>query len=1058
MVMKIKVILTSLIFFVGCSFSFAQLINDYRSIMNTHGDWNNISIWERWNGTAWVPATVPPPDGINIAIPGNAAPVISSDITYSNLTFVPYNSGGSGTITLNAKFIIAGTVNINCNTSNGGPIFSAGTGTIIVNSGSIFNINFINAGDFFYPSITNNGIININSGTSASYGLCVNGRFSNKGTINCLSHIFSLRPTGSTNDTIAGIVTVSAGATFGLAGSNLGNTIVVTGNISGAGNVDLSSTGGNWNGNVFFTPSSTYNISGTTYLGYGQSGGTNTFSSGMTLTNLGSIIAGGGATTFQSGLSIPPNLKLRIDFGNVIFNTGCNLSSAELNYNPNSKLTANATVYIQDSLVFNPINSLLGYVAAGTDSVVVLSSGIIKGRGGVDGKLVNNGTAYIAGMSGSGTFVNNNIAYLSNIMGDVYCNFINRGTYIQNLPIGLGISNLTNYGTVSLQSGTLSCSNMDNYGMVSIFSGATLAGGINYMSSSLVNDGTINGTLNIKNNCVLSGNGIITGGNVRVFGYDTLTLGSDHQMQFLFVNNYGGFKLNGKTLSLNGTPRPLQNNSDALNFSLGSIKYNGTSTQYTGGSPYLGLPSSVKSFYSANTSTVNLEYALTVSDTLYLNSGTLSVSSILNAPNIQYLGGSISPVPSSVNTITINSASATIPASVNNLTITNPSGTTINNNVLVNSSLNLTNGALITGANSITLGSSGTVTETVSNFVKGNIITSRTVPAGVVDAPQSFGNLGIMIGDGTDNLGNVTVKRVAGVSEGIITVNGNSGIKRKWIITADNQPINGRTLTFTWPSTDDNGIIWSPALKAVVFKSTDGGTTFFQVGNPVDVSGSNPRSISINVTSFSIFTIGAENAPLPIEISSFNSIVKGNNVSLNWITAFELNNKGFVIQKCSANDTLDWKEIGFVNGKGNSNYQVSYKYNDKNLKAGKYKYRLMQEDFNGNYTIIDLKSEVNILPPLKYELSQNYPNPFNPTTKIRFDVTNGSPIMTLEDEKVVLKVYDVIGREVRTLVNEPLEPGTYEVSFNGSSLNSGVYFYKLIIGNFVDTKKMLLIK
>jgi len=118
----------------------------------------------------------------------------------------------------------------------------------------------------------------------------------------------------------------------------------------------------------------------------------------------------------------------------------------------------------------------------------------------------------------------------------------------------------------------------------------------------------------------------------------------------------------------------------------------------------------------------------------------------------------------------------------------------------------------------------------------------------------------------------------------------------------------------------------------------------------------------------------------------------------------------------------------------------------------------MQEDFNGNYTIIDLKSEVNILPPLKYELSQNYPNPFNPTTKIRFDVTNGSPIMTLEDEKVVLKVYDVIGREVRTLVNEPLEPGTYEVSFNGSSLNSGVYFYKLIIGNFVDTKKMLLIK
>ncbi|MEI7483962.1 MAG: T9SS type A sorting domain-containing protein [Ignavibacteriota bacterium] len=88
--------------------------------------------------------------------------------------------------------------------------------------------------------------------------------------------------------------------------------------------------------------------------------------------------------------------------------------------------------------------------------------------------------------------------------------------------------------------------------------------------------------------------------------------------------------------------------------------------------------------------------------------------------------------------------------------------------------------------------------------------------------------------------------------------------------------------------------------------------------------------------------------------------------------------------------------------------------------------------------------------PSKYSLSQNYPNPFNPTTKIKIDIARSG------DVKIV--VYDVMGREVQTLVNESLKPGTYEVSFDGSMLNSGVYFYKLIIDGFTETKKMLLIK
>ncbi len=99
--------------------------------------------------------------------------------------------------------------------------------------------------------------------------------------------------------------------------------------------------------------------------------------------------------------------------------------------------------------------------------------------------------------------------------------------------------------------------------------------------------------------------------------------------------------------------------------------------------------------------------------------------------------------------------------------------------------------------------------------------------------------------------------------------------------------------------------------------------------------------------------------------------------------------------------------------------------------------------------IIGIKNISTVI-PAKYSLSQNYPNPFNPTTKIKFDVVR------LGDVKIV--VYDVMGREVQTLVNESLQPGTYQATFNGSELSSGVYFYRLTSDNFTDTKRMLLVK
>ncbi|MBK9333063.1 MAG: T9SS type A sorting domain-containing protein [Ignavibacteria bacterium] len=187
--------------------------------------------------------------------------------------------------------------------------------------------------------------------------------------------------------------------------------------------------------------------------------------------------------------------------------------------------------------------------------------------------------------------------------------------------------------------------------------------------------------------------------------------------------------------------------------------------------------------------------------------------------------------------------------------------------------------------------------------------------------------------------------------------------------------------------------------------------------------------------------------PVPVELSGFVSEVNQNNVKLNWTTASETNNSGFDIER---SDNGIWLKIGSVSGNGNSNVENNYSYTDKNLNTGIYNYRLKQLDFNGNFEYYDLENEVNIGIPLKYELSQNYPNPFNPSTKINFNLP--------ADVHVSLKIFDMTGREIKTLVNEVKTAGYHSVLFSGNDISSGVYFYILKTNNFKAGRKMLLIK
>lgn len=197
---------------------------------------------------------------------------------------------------------------------------------------------------------------------------------------------------------------------------------------------------------------------------------------------------------------------------------------------------------------------------------------------------------------------------------------------------------------------------------------------------------------------------------------------------------------------------------------------------------------------------------------------------------------------------------------------------------------------------------------------------------------------------------------------------------------------------------------------------------------------------------------GITSGALPVELSSFSANYYNGKVLLNWKTETEVNNFGFEIEKTvnNGNLNLNWQKIGFVNGAGNSNSRKDYSFSDNNISKGNYFYRLKQLDSDGKFTY-SKQIEININEiPKAFELYQNYPNPFNPSTRIKYAVS--------DKQNICIKLYNILGKELITLVNELKEPGYYEIEFDASKLAAGVYFYSLKAGNFLTVKKMIISK
>jgi hypothetical protein len=399
----------------------------------------------------------------------------------------------------------------------------------------------------------------------------------------------------------------------------------------------------------------------------------------------------------------------------------------------------------------------------------------------------------------------------------------------------------------------------------------------------------------------------------------------------------------------------------------------------------------------------------------------------------------------------------------------------------------------------ITLNTGGTVNATYTSGTGTSTLTFRyTIVAGNADPDGisvgtaiSNGGATLQSEDATPLTANLTLNSVGSTSAVLVSEIAPTTQTSAVML---NSNAAGTTLTISW--TNGNG-----ANRAVFMKETAGaitnpsdGTTYTAsadwtskgtqlgtsgyyciyngTGTSVSVTGTTPNTYYVaqafeyngtgsgTLYNNSTATGNPSNTTsLPVELTTFAATVVNNAAMLAWNTATEVNNYGFEVERRIVDNQnlslpapnrggLGWGSIGFVAGNGTSNTEHIYSYADANVSSGTYAYRLKQIDNSGTFKYSS-ETEVTISIPKVLTLA-NYPNPFNPSTVISYSLpVTGS---------VSLKVYDVVGREVATLVNETKNAGSYTVIFEASKLSSGVYFSRLENNGSAQIKKLVLMK
>ncbi|MCH7965016.1 MAG: T9SS type A sorting domain-containing protein [Bacteroidetes bacterium] len=502
--------------------------------------------------------------------------------------------------------------------------------------------------------------------------------------------------------------------------------------------------------------------------------------------------------------------------------------------------------------------------------------------------------------------------------------------------------------------------------------------------------------------------------------------------------------------------------------------YNGTESQNMGN----GFPNNLSGTFTIDNSgnSVTLETTRTIANggSIVLAAGTFAAGSNLtmaSTSSITRSGGDMTGTPQGSGTynVTYSGNSKTTGtelagSGLNNITVNLNSDQTLtlDQSRTVAGTLTLTSGNAATGSNTLTLGTStsslgslartsGTIignfqcwfaASTVSNvlFPIGTASNYRPANISFTVAPSTGGTLTAFFTASDPGTVGLPLD-----DEGTSIVNaGNEGY---WTINAADG-LTGGTYSLDLTADGFSGVSVVSTLR-LIKRSIAGSWTLNGSHSAGTGTTETPVVHRTGMSGFSEFGVGSpSDNPLPVELSSLSAIIKESVVILNWNTETEVNNYGFEIQRSI--QTGKWDLLGFVEGHGNSNSLKEYSFTDAEVNSsGIYYYRLKQIDNDGSFEF-SKTIEVNFNLPARFELSQNYPNPFNPSTTISFNLPK-SGVATL-------KVYNIMGEEIKTLVEGYREAGIYTVKFKAEGHPSGMYLYRLSTNGFTETKKMLIMK
>ncbi len=554
-------------------------------------------------------------------------------------------------------------------------------------------------------------------------------------------------------------------------------------------------------------------------------------------------------------------------------------------------------------------------------------------------------------------------------------------------------------------------------------------------SSNSIGKMTLYGTAEISSTSTLQ----INIGGVDIQDGGTLRLMSGWSTSAAGLNNTGTITINnGGTLRFSTTSSNMWNAGSSIVLNSGGIILSTITTAMT-------LPASLtdnggifrfsyvdQSGIPARTYT-NLELAgsgvKSLSGAVTIN-GTLS---IMGTASLDVSGGSLTYGPSATlqygdsgQSTAQTTTDAELPADGGpaNVAIYNSGGVTLHASRSISGNLNLIQGSLSTGANTLTLGSDATISgEAAGKYVVGNLQTTRSLSG---SSGVDIAGMGVALNPNGNDLGSTTIVRTSG-SAGYVN-QGDGSINRRWKITPTSQPSTPVDVTLGWVSSDDNG---KAIASLSAWRSEDNGSTWFKIASGLNGSS---RSVTFATSSFSDFTLTGNEELLPVELNTFASSVQGRVVKLEWATATEVNSYKFVVER-SKDTQNNWSKVGEINASNYSNSPKNYSFTDNNVNTGSYSYRLKMVDNDGTYEYSKVV-EASVAAPTEFKVSKNYPNPFNPSTKISYALP--------ADANISIELYTITGQRIAVLLNETASAGYHDFSINMTpyNLSSGLYFYK----------------